>query len=92
MESWEGNCSVCGKVKSRFAMGKLKSVYQVFPDMFNVCSDCGQQINSHLNYYGEKKQEDKDAVRSILLNGFAVNQRYSALMNAGYMACQHNRG
>ena len=92
MEPWEKTCIVCGKIKSRFVMGELKSVYQVFHDMVDVCNDCGQEINSHLNYYGEKKQEDKDAVKSILLNGFAVNQRYSALMNAGYAGCQQNRG
>ena len=92
MKSWPLTCQVCGKAKSHWYMGEVKSVYRVLPDLADVCNDCGEKMNSHVDYYGKKKQKDKDAVRIILLNGFAVNQRYSALMNAGYTNFKHNRG
>ncbi len=65
-------------------MTEVRDIYRVLPDVVDVCNKCGGKMNSHVDYYGKKKQKDKDAVRNILLNGFAVSQRYSALMNAGY--------
>jgi hypothetical protein len=91
MQSWESTCQVCGKTKSHWDMAEVRSVYRVLPDVADVCYKCGEKMNSHVDYYGKKKQKDKDAVKSILLNGFAVNQRYSALMNAGYAKHQRNR-
>ncbi len=84
MKAWESTCQVCGKTKSHWDMTEVRDIYRVLPDVVDVCNKCGGKMNSHVDYYGKKKQKDKDAVRNILLNGFAVSQRYSALMNAGY--------
>jgi len=77
-------CQVCGVVKSYQLMGELRSIYRVFPDLVDVCDSCGDKLNSHLDYFGDKKEKDKKAVRGILLGGVGVQGRFSEMMNAGY--------
>lgn len=77
-------CQVCGVVKSYQLMEELRSIYRVFPDLIDVCGNCGDKLNSHVDYFGEKKESDKKAVRDILINGVAVQDRFGAMMHAGY--------
>lgn len=78
-------CQVCGVTKSYVLMDEVREIYRVFPDIVDICEDCGSRLNSHVDYYGYKKAKDKKAVRDILLNGVGVTERFESLMNAGYV-------
>lgn len=84
MKPWESRCQICGETKSWLSISELKPTYRIFDDLVDVCDDCGKSINRHVNYYGKKKEKDKAAVKSKLLAGAVVNERFRAMMFAGY--------
>jgi len=77
-------CQVCGKEESIFNIKEVKSIYRIFQDAKDICSDCGDELDKHVNYYGNKSDSDKDKVRNILLSGKLIQDRFSMMMNAGY--------
>jgi len=84
MKKLESECQVCGVLKSHWFMCELRSVYRIFPDIVDICDECGVSLNQHLNYWGKKKESDKLKVRQILMDGKLVNDRFKQLMCAGY--------
>ena len=84
MKKWERKCQVCGDIGNSFTMCEIMISYRIFPNLKDICSECGDEIDKYINYYGVKKEKDKQAVKGILLNGVVVQKVYKQLMFAGY--------
>lgn len=78
-------CCVCGHVntwrKYRY-FHELLSIYSV--GYSDICEKCADRVNKFIDYYGEKKPEDKAKVHRFLISGVLPMRDFSALMNAGY--------
>jgi len=84
MKKWERRCQVCGNIGNSFTMSEIKPSYRVFYHLKDICTDCGDEIDKHVDYYGVKREKDKQAVKDVLINGIAVQKIYKQMMFAGY--------
>jgi hypothetical protein len=81
-------CFVCGitytdRQYGFWNMTEVKDIYLV-SEHKDLCNKCGSKANSFLNYWGVKKQVDKEMLRKFLVSGVLPMLKYNAQMNAGY--------
>lgn len=80
-------CGVCGyKAKcGRRRYGELLEIRHIYRVGFEyLCQNCAEKADSFVNYCGNKKPEDKQALWQFLISSVSPMRDYYALMNAGY--------
>lgn len=71
-------------------VGDLVELTPFYTTIFtkHLCSKCGDEANSFINYYGRKRESDIANLRQYLKSGsvssITVDRIYSQLMNGGY--------
>lgn len=76
-------CHRCGIKCGWFDLTELREIYRC-GGMIEICNKCGSKSDSFINYYGKKKQKDKDDLFEFLLSGKLVQDRFYQINNAGY--------
>ena len=74
-------CDVCGS--RDYFIDQLRSIYRVVDTEF-ICENCAEKVNKFVNYYGPKKDKDRQAVKRFLNSGINATRAYESMMNAGY--------
>lgn len=64
-------------------MREVKDIYQVH-DMVDICESCGNKADKFVDYYGVKNKSDKFKLKQYLNTGIEVQNKYNALIHAGY--------
>ena len=70
-------------LKEDWFMREIKDVWRVH-GMADICECCGNKADRFIAYYGKKKLQDKQRLKSYLNTGAMVQKKYSAQINAGY--------
>lgn len=81
-------CHVCGVIFNDseygyWGMEIIRSCYALTDNAY-MCGSCSRKADSFLNYYGIKKHQDVDKLKSFLRSGFQIKKDFSSFMNAGY--------
>lgn len=69
------SCDRCGKNCGWFNLTEMRDTYKV-GGIVEVCNRCGDKANSFVNYYGAKKEKDRNSVFNFLLSGSEVQKRF----------------
>lgn len=70
-------------LKEDWFMREIKDVWRIH-GMTDICECCGNKADKFIDYYGKKKKQDKQKLKSYLNTGVMVQKKYSAQINAGY--------
>lgn len=78
-------CDRCNSEVELYARGRgLFYVYRIH-GIVQMCESCIKVADSIVGYWGKKKPEDIQRLKDFLNSGKNIRNKYSALMNAGYI-------
>lgn len=95
------HCDRCGKncvmlFPDFVPLGELTELLDCYKvhGVTHLCSSCGSEAGSFVNYYGVKKTEDKIALSNFLqsgkVSGPIIRKLHDQLTNAGYFKVEKN--
>ena len=75
-------CDCCGK--KTVILNEIRLIYRIH-GMLELCESCGDKSSKFINYYGKKKESDLLKLKNYFNSGRMILNKYSAMMNAGYV-------